>query len=108
MSYNVSPAESLSLDVLSAALDAGTAVGTILVYFWQVPHLDRCYMSGPMMNISVCSILRTGASEKIRFRRGGGTTCTSIRRIGMRCHCEGWHRGIHLGTSMTIIHRTVC
>jgi hypothetical protein len=68
-------------DVLSAALDAGTAIGVILVYFWLV---ETCFISNFLL--TGMPAFNTQCKAKlgsIRYNDGGVTLFTRTRAIGL-------------------------
>lgn len=87
-----------SLDVLSAALDAGTAIGVILVYFWFVAFRSRwagfwCCGLVPRVACNTLSIINMTYGL---WGHGGVMWCIKIRAIG---HSEPYEMLliIHLG-----------
>jgi hypothetical protein len=67
--------------VLSAALDAGAAVGVIVVYFWYVRGLTRPLRMHRIEVGTVCNFLEMGQYSRV-FSIGGETRYSSGPPIG--------------------------
>lgn len=67
--------------MLSAALDAGTAVGVILVYFWCVTLFPPIHGFSPNCCIAYNTHLKARLA-KVQYKPGGVIWCTKIPPIG--------------------------
>ena len=69
-------------DVLSAALDAGTSISTILIYF-MYSFINYTSLPPAHLDWTVYNILWMAKSAKTLFRLGGVTPCFKTQQIGL-------------------------
>lgn len=83
-------------DVLSAALDAGTGVGIILVFFWYVS--PSFFDSDLTKRYKACNTQIMVRSGDTRYRHGGATQFLNGRWTGTMQPTRPWQKGKNFGS----------
>ena len=88
----------VDIDVLSAVLDAGTAVGLILIYFWSVNFFFSFGDDYVLLKLSnTYNIHWTVGSDEIRYSNGGGIRYLRRQWIGKAYRFDRLSLGQPLG-----------
>ena len=77
------------IDVLSAALDAGTGIAVVLVFFWWVRSMCQGITNIDYISTTVYNIRWTESLVRWRYRGGGVIPCSRTHMIGRWYH---WRR----------------